>query len=96
MSNRLGSNGDIQQQLKKKQIIDLFLYKKEKSVIAKDKVLLCIDQKYWYFSYLSMKTCCVYSLEVPLQGTSNEHPQYIFLLRDKKDNFSYHHENMPT
>ena len=37
------------------------------------------------FSYFSTKTCCGYSLEVPHRGTSNEYPQHMFLLRNKKD-----------
>ena len=41
----------------------------------------CISK---YFSYFSMKTCCGYSLEVPLRGTSNEYPQHMFSWRNKK------------
>ena len=40
-------------------------------------------QKYWYFSYFSMKTYCGYSLEAPLRGASNEYPQHMFSWRNK-------------
>ena len=41
------------------------------------------------FSYFSIKTCCGYSLEVPQGGTSSEYPQYMFLLRNKKNISSF-------
>ena len=36
------------------------------------------NEKFWYFPYFSMKTCCGYSLEAPLWGASNEYPQHTF------------------
>ena len=36
-------------------------------------------------SYFSTKTCCGYTLEAPRWGVSNEYPQHMFLLRNKKD-----------
>ena len=38
-----------------------------------------------FFSYFSMKTYVVYSLEVPHRGTSNEYPQHMFSSRNKKN-----------
>ena len=38
-----------------------------------------------FFLFLDEYICCGYSLEVPRQGTSNEYPQHMFLLRNKKD-----------
>ena len=35
-------------------------------------------------SYFTRKTCCGYSLEVPLQGTSNEYQQHMFPWRNKE------------
>ena len=46
---------------------------------------LLIRSAWQYFSYLSTKTCCGYSLEVPCQGTSNEYPQHMFSWRNKKN-----------
>ena len=57
--------------------------KSEKS-IALVKALFSI-QKFWYFSYFFMKTCCGYSLEAPRQGASNEYPQHMFSWRNKKN-----------
>ena len=37
-----------------------------------------------YFSYFSTKKCCGYSLEARRRGASNEYPQHIFSLRNKK------------
>ena len=36
------------------------------------------------FLFLFLNICCGYSLEAPRQGTSNEYPQHIFSLRNKK------------
>ena len=33
----------------------------------------------------NIHVCCGYSLEGPGQGTSNEYPQHIFSLRNKKN-----------
>ena len=40
---------------------------------------LFLPQKHQYFSYFYMKTCCGYSLEATLWGTSNEYPQHVFM-----------------
>ena len=38
-----------------------------------------------FFLFLNENICCGYSLEAPHRGTSNEYPQHMFLLRNKKD-----------
>ena len=38
-----------------------------------------------FFLFLDENICCGYSLEAPHQGASNEYPQHMFLLRNKKD-----------
>ena len=35
--------------------------------------------------FLDENICCGYSLEAPCRGASNEYPQHMFLLRNKKD-----------
>ena len=45
---------------------------------------LKIQSKNYCFSYFSKKTCCGYSLESPRRGSSNEYPQYMYLLRNMK------------
>ena len=63
--------------------------------IATDKVFFS-SENCWYLSYFSMKTCCRYSLgaphiccryslEAPHRGASNEYPQHMFSLRNKKN-----------
>ena len=37
------------------------------------------------FLILHKNICCVYSLEVPQGGTSNEYPQHMFSCRNKKN-----------
>ena len=37
-----------------------------------------------FFLLLDENICCGYSLEVPRRGASNEYPQHMFLLRNKK------------
>ena len=37
-----------------------------------------------FFLFLEENICCGYSLEVPHQGASNEYPQHMFSLRNKK------------
>ena len=39
--------------------------------------------------------CCGYSLEVPHWGTSNEYPQHMFSLRNKKDISSFRMKKVP-
>ena len=36
------------------------------------------------FLFLDQNICCGYSSEVPLRGASNEYPQHMFSLRNKK------------
>ena len=48
-----------------------------------------------FFLFLEENICCGYSLEAPWQGTSNEYPQYMFLLRNKKDISSFQMKNVP-
>ena len=43
-----------------------------------------IQKVFIVFLFLNKNICCGYSLEVPLRGTSNEYPQHMFLLRNKK------------
>ena len=38
-----------------------------------------------FFLFLDENICCGYSLEAPRRGASNEYPQHMFLLRNKKD-----------
>ena len=44
---------------------------------------------YMVFLFLNKNICCGYSLEAPRRGASNEYPQNMFLLRNKrtKDTF---------
>ena len=37
------------------------------------------------FLIIDENICSVYSLEAPRRGASNEYPQHMFLLRNKKD-----------
>ena len=37
-----------------------------------------------FFLFLNKNICCGYSLEAPWGGVSNEYPQHVFLLRNKK------------
>ena len=37
------------------------------------------------FLFLNENICCGYSLEAPCQGASNEYPQHMFSLRNKKN-----------
>ena len=38
-----------------------------------------------FFIFLHESIYCGYSLEVPQQGTSNEYPQHMFYIRNKKN-----------
>ena len=38
-----------------------------------------------FFLFLDENICCGYSLEAPQRGASNEYPQYMLSLRNKKD-----------
>ena len=56
-------------------------------IIAPDKTFFFFffqPKSFDIFFYFSMKTCCGYSIEVPCQGASNEYPQHIFSITDKK------------
>ena len=37
------------------------------------------------FLFLNKNICCGYSLEAPRRGASNEYPQHMYLLRNKKN-----------
>ena len=47
--------------------------------IAPDKVLLYIQKVSIIFLFLNENISCVYSLEVPQQGTFSEYPQHVFV-----------------
>ena len=51
--------------------------------IALDKALFSIKKYLYFFSYLSMKTYVVGSLEAPRRSAFNEYLQHRFLLRTK-------------
>ena len=56
-------------------------YQERKNITGLDK------SRYQVHGFLispQKKICCGYSLEVPPWGTSNEYPQHMFLLRNKK------------
>ena len=40
----------------------------------------------WYFIYICSKAYCLYSLELPWWGSSNEYSQSMFSSRNKKNN----------
>ena len=45
--------------------------------------------------FLDVNICCGYSLEAPHWGASNEYPQHMFLLRNKKDISSFLMKKVP-
>ena len=55
--------------------------------VVPDKTCFSV-QNFSYFLYENV--CCGYSLEVPHWGTSNEYPQHMFSLRNKKNIFLIH------
>ena len=46
-----------------------------------------------FFLFLEENIHCGYSLEVPLQGASNEYPQHMFSLRNKNTVYLIPHLN---
>ena len=55
---------------------------------AKRTIIIAPDKRGYpqnIFLISPQNICCGYSLEVPLQGTSNEYPQHMFLWRNKKN-----------
>ena len=48
-----------------------------------------------FFLFLDENICCWYSLEAPRRGTSNEYPQHMFSLRNKKDISSFRMKKVP-
>ena len=52
-----------------------------------NKLIIAPDKRYTHdiFLFLHKKICCGYSLEAPRWGASNEYPQHMFLLRNKKN-----------
>ena len=64
-----------------KQLGELFLM----NTIALGKVLIFFNQKVSIvFLFLNKNICCVYPLEAPQRGASNEYPQHMFSPRNKK------------
>ena len=71
--------------------IVLNLLERQKRIKSKHKMLLALNKVIFYSQTVQIKNClisppnicCRYSLEVPLQGTSNEYPR-LFLLKNKK------------
>ena len=53
--------------------------------IATDKALFFIQKLLISFLFLNENICCEYSLEAPHRGASNEYPQHMFSLRNKKN-----------
>ena len=51
---------------------------------ALDKALFFNQKVSIFFLFLNENICCGYSLEAPQRGASNEYPQHIFSLRNKK------------
>ena len=47
------------------------------------------------FLFLNKNICCGYSLEAPQWGASNEYPQHMFLLRNKKNIDTFWLKNVP-
>ena len=48
-----------------------------------------------FFLFLKENICCGYSLEAPQGGASNEYPQHMFSLRNKKDISSFRMKKVP-
>ena len=48
-----------------------------------------------FFLFLNENICCGYSLEAPRRGTSNEYPQHMFSLRNKKDISTFRKKKVP-
>ena len=55
-------------------------------IIAPDK-RLNID--FFFFIFFDMKVCCVFSLESPHRGDSNENTQYTIFNMNKKNTLDY-------
>ena len=48
-----------------------------------------------FLLFLDENICCGYSLEAPRQGASNEYPQHMLSLRNKKDISSFPMKKVP-
>ena len=82
------SQGNESRSYKKKQQICIYGYQnKEELFIATDKALFSSEKMLVSFLFLHENICCGYSLEAPRRGASNEYPQHIFSLRNKKDKY---------
>ena len=57
---------------------------KGQSATAFDTALFSIKIVSIFFLFLDKNICCGYSLEAPHRGASNEYPQHMFSLRNKK------------
>ena len=47
------------------------------------------------FLFLNENICCGYSLEAPRRGASNEYPQHMFVLGNKKNTDTFWMEKAP-
>ena len=71
---------------------------KQLCCIKKKNVYIATDKRgihIIFFLFLDENICCEYSLEAPQQGASNEYPQHMFSLRNKKDISSFWMKKMP-
>ena len=46
------------------------------------------QEKFWYFNTLALNIDCVYTLEPPRRGGSNEYPQSMFWIKNKKNRYT--------
>ena len=53
--------------------------------VTSDKTQFQTKNVFIFFLFLNENICCGYSIEVPHRGTSNEYPQHMFSLRNKKN-----------
>ena len=64
------------------------LYSVVASIIMTSDMILLSTKMFANFSSFFLKNICYgYSLEAPLQSTSNKYPQYMLSWRNKKNNF---------
>ena len=61
------------------------IHKIHSTFITSDKAFFFQPKLLLFFLFLHETICCGYSLEAPQWGTSNEYPQGMFLLRNKKN-----------
>ena len=66
----------------------MYMHYKKNSPEHSDIISIAIDEggiHLIFFLFLNENICCGYSLEAPRCGASNEYPQHMILLRNKKD-----------